>query len=487
MQKARELFRSFEERAQKFLYSDVYILLVLAIVFIAWVTQNATFGFVALILVSCFALVFADDILPLTVNIFSAVLMIYTDTVAEFAYMWPSFIPLALAIVWFIVRNVRGKKRFVMGKMFFPQIAVSFALLIGGVGVVEGSNYLDSLPICLALGLGVLLVYLLYANFTKADSTVIIPEYFAKVLMYIGVVICVQLMVAIIRADVPVDEWGDAYWNFGWGNRNNVATYLVITAPMALYLSTRKGFPIIYYIISAFQYVCLVMTLSRGGILFGVIGAVVGIVLSVVKAKDRKKSAISLAVTIAILVVVIGICHDWAKGLVTSLMDRVTEKDDVTSGRSDLYKEAWQIFKDHPFLGGGMGHVGDNAGMKNEMGLYWFHSTLFQILGCMGLVGVLCYGYLYATKIYLLIKKHKSVFALFIMVVWIGFEGYSMIDTGTFTPYPNAMLIMVTTFLLELVDDKNEGCVVGISKSMSDGDVYVREPAQPSEQTAIEE
>lgn len=485
MQKVQEVFEKVQTKARKFLYSDIYIWLVLAIVLIAWWAQNATFGFVTLILVSCFALVFADDILPLTVNIFGAVLMIYDDTVAEFVYLWPTFIPLVLAIGWFIVRNVRGKKRFVMGKMFFPQIAVSFALLIGGVGVVESGNYLDSLPICIALGLGVLLVYLLYANFTKRDSNVLIPEYFAKVMLYIGVVIGIQLIISIIRANVPLGAWSGAYWDFGWGNRNNVATYLVICAPMGLYLSTRKRHPFVYYLISAFEYVCLVMTLSRGGILFGIIGAIAGIVLSVIKAEDRKKSLISLGIVIAIIGVVVGICHDWAKGLVTSLMNRVTEKDDVSSGRFDLYKEAWELFKQYPLLGGGMGHVGTNAGMKNEMGLYWFHSTLFQIIGCMGLVGVLAYGYYYATKIYLLVKRRKSVFALFILVIWIGFEGYSLIDTGTMSPYPNMMLIMVTTFLLELVDDKHDGCVAGISNTLS-GEVYQRELSLPIEQV-IEE
>lgn len=486
MQKAREMFENFQTKARKFLYSDAYILLVLAIVLIAWWAQNATFGFVTLILVSCFALVFADDIMPLTVNIFGAVLMIYASTVAEFAYMWPTFIPLGIAIVWFVVRNVRGKKRFVMGKMLFPQLAVSAALLIGGAGVVEGTNYLDSLPICLALGLGVLLVYLLYANFTKKDSDIVIPEYFAKVMMYIGVVIGIELIIAIVRANVPFVEWGGAYWNFGWGNRNNVATYFTITAPMALYLSTRKRFPIVYYFIAAFEYVCLVMTLSRGGILFGMIGAVVGIVLSVVKAKDRKQSLISVAIVIVVLGVIMGICHDWAKGLYESIVNRVSGPDDVSSGRFDLYKEAWELFKKYPFLGGGMGHVGDNAGMKNDMGLYWFHSTLFQIIGCMGIVGILAYGYYYATKIYLLIKRRKSVFALFVLVIWIGFEGYSMIDTGTMTPYPNMMLIMTTTFLLELVDDKHEGCVAGISNALSN-EVYIREIKPHSQQNLQEE
>lgn len=476
MQNVKELLCKFQNKAKDFLYTDAYILLVLAIVLIAWWCQNATFGFVTLILVSCFALLVADDIMPLTVNIFAAVLMIYKNTLDEFASLWPTFIPLVLAIAWFVVRNVRGKKRFVMGKMFFPQIAVSFALLIGGVGVVEAQNYLDSLPICVALGIGVLAVYLLYCNFTKQDSDVNTNDYFAKVLTYIGIVICIELIIAIVRANVPFDRWSGAYWNFGWGNRNNVATYLVICAPMALYLSTKSKHPVVYYLIAAFEYVCLVMTLSRGGILFGVIAAVVGIVISVIKADNWKKSLVSVCIVIVLLGVVAAIFRDWAGGLVNSLLDRVTEGDDVSSGRFDLYKEAWELFRQYPFLGGGMGHVGTNAGMKNDMGLYWFHSTLFQVVGCMGIVGILAYGYYYATKIYLLIKKGKSTFALFVLVIWIGFEGYSMIDTGTMTPFPNMMLIMVTTYLLENIElDKHDCHIDGISKSLYKQTIYQRE------------
>ena len=80
----REKFKKIEnglsfvqEAIRKFSYTDWYILLVLAIVVIGWTAQNATFGFVTLISVSCVVLVFADDILPLSVNAFGAMLMIF--------------------------------------------------------------------------------------------------------------------------------------------------------------------------------------------------------------------------------------------------------------------------------------------------------------------------------------------------------------------------------------------------------------------------
>ena len=61
LKKVKSALLFAQEGVRKFAYTDLYILLVLAIVVTAWTTQNATFGFVALILVSSIVLVFLFD------------------------------------------------------------------------------------------------------------------------------------------------------------------------------------------------------------------------------------------------------------------------------------------------------------------------------------------------------------------------------------------------------------------------------------------
>ena len=111
IEKMKKGFSLVEKFVNKAIYTDYYLWTILAIVFVAWVTKCAPFGFITLILVSSFVLVFSRDILPLFANIFGAVLMIYTDKVDEFLYLWPVFIPLGIAIVFFAVRNIILKKR----------------------------------------------------------------------------------------------------------------------------------------------------------------------------------------------------------------------------------------------------------------------------------------------------------------------------------------------------------------------------------------
>lgn len=483
MTKFKSTFLSVQEGVRRFSYTDWYILLVLAIGVTGWALQNAVVGFVGMVLVSSVVLVLSDDILPLTVNAFGAMLMIYTDKLDEFLKMWPSLIVLVVAIVIFVVRNsvakIKRKDRFVFGKMFFPQIAISIALLLGGIGTIAVDRYVASLPNVLALGIGVLAIYLLFANFIKRNDEIDYAKYFAKVLMWIGFAVSIQLCVVIAKSGIAPNEWAKAYWNVGWGNRNNIATFFLLTAPMALYLSTRTRRGWAYILMAFWQYACLIMTLSRGGILFGLIALVFGVAFSIYKAPCKKHQLICFAICAVVIIIVGIVFRDGVKGVIKSLMDRVNggHEGDLSSGRLDLYKEAWEQFKAHPFLGVGMGFIG-KVWITNDMAQYWFHSTFFQVLACMGIVGIVAYTYYYVVRIGFCIKmmKQQFRFAFFVFVAWVGFEGYSMIDTGTMSPFPYMMLVAVMTCILEIScqNRNHETDVNGIKDSLLE-ERYVRD------------
>lgn len=473
-----------QEGVRRFSYTDWYILLVLAIGVTGWSLKNAVVGFVGIVLVSSIVLVMSDDLLPLTVNAFGAMLMIYTDKLDEFVKMWPSLIVLVVAIVIFVVRNsvakIKRKDRFVFGKMFYPQIAISVALLLGGVGTIAVNRYVASLPNIIALGIGVLAIYLLFANFIKKNDEIDYAKYFAKVLMWIGFVVSIQLCVVIAKSGFAPSEWSKAYWNVGWGNRNNIATFFLLTAPMALYLSTRTRRGWAYILMAFWQYACLCMTMSRGGILFGLVALLFGVAFSIYKAPCRKHQVLCFAICAVVIIVVGIVFRDGVKGVIKSLMDRVQEghEGDLSSGRFDLYKESWEQFKAHPFLGVGMGYIGYGPGMFNDMGQYWFHSTFFQVLACLGIVGIAAYVYYYVVRIGFCIKmmKQQFGFAFFVFVAWVGFEGYSMIDTGTMIPFPNMMLIAAMTCILELScqNRNHETYINGVKDSLLE-ERYVRD------------
>lgn len=457
-EKIKSILSAYAERVKPFLYSDGYLFLILAVVLVGWLTKCAAFGLTALILLSCAALFAADDVLPFTVNIFAGALLVYTTPdnkpdVDALMRLWPLFIVLVLCIAYFVIHNFR--RPIFKGKMLLPQIAVAVALLVGGLGVVGGKDYLDALPMGAFLGVGVLAVYLLYTVYLKRDTDMDVPKYFAKSIALVGMAVGIQLIVCIIRGGIPSIDWGvTGGWNVGWGNRNNIATYLLLTAPMCFYLSTRSKRPFVWYACAVFQYVCIILTFSRGGILFGFVTGTVGLILSILMAPNPKRNAACIGAGIAILLIAYFIGFNKANNMFKSLYGRGFG----LSGREDLWAEAWDVFKLYPMLGAGFGYKGPNYTLET-LNVYFFHSTFFQIVACMGLFGLVAYSWYYVRRFGILFMNAKSRLNVFILISWIAFEGYCLIDTATFSPYPYMMLIAVTLTVLELVGktDRFEG------------------------------
>jgi len=73
--------------------------------------------------------------------------------------------------------------------------------------------------------------------------------------------------------------------------------------------------------------------------------------------------------------------------------------------------------------------------------MYWYHSTLFQILGSLGIVGVIAYGYQEIVR-FLTLVNVKSVFNLYTLLSIGGFAAYSMVNVGYFVPLPFVAIVV---------------------------------------------
>ena len=436
----------FRDAFRRFAYTDLYLFAFAAIVVIGWTAESAEFGFVALMALTCVALVTLDDILPLTAPIFYAMCMIFTDKVEDFIFMWLTFIPIGIALVIFVVRN-RSRVRW--GKMMFPQLAVSAALILGGAGVCAAADYVRALPNILFLGIGVLAIYWLIFQFAGRDEKRDVALYFAKMLMWLGFAVLVEVVIWYIRVDLPPEKWGTVARDYGWGIENNAATILSLTGPMCFYLATRYRNGGIYALFGLVQYIGIVLTYSRGGILMAVITGPVCAVCTFLKAVDKKRMGAAYVVIVAALAIFAGVLASEVGDAVKSLFDQGFGP----SSRDLLYAEAWRVFTEHPFLGAGLGFNGDYYDI-NTMQLYWFHSTFFQVIACMGIVGVAAYAFYYIVRFATVFKRIGNPFNLLVLVAWVGFEGYSMIDTGTFVPFPTMALILVMTGILEITNSR---------------------------------
>ena len=117
------------------------------------------------------------------------------------------------------------------------------------------------------------------------------------------------------------------------------------------------------------------------------------------------------------------------------------------TGRTDLYEEAWELFKKLPVFGAGIGY----AVSFIEEGQN-FHSVILHTLATMGLVGLAAYIFYYWVRIKILFTLNTQ-FNLFMYMAFAMFTAYSSIDCGEFT-----IIMVFATMIIAITEysDKTE-------------------------------
>jgi O-antigen ligase len=238
----------------------------------------------------------------------------------------------------------------------------------------------------------------------------------------------------------------------GWANINVVATFLIFSIASAWYLLSTVKNMIPLIIIITLLYVGLVHTGSDG-----VTGTL--IVFSPVMAyfsyrnlrRENKKTFLFILSVVAVCALICAIILVLSIGyapLVDSI--KVSLED---NGRSCLYIEALDLFKQFPLFGVGLGYVNPNVVDVSGLRLYNFHSTFFHSLATMGIFGLLAFSY-YVFKRFKILASNKTAFSLFMLIAFLSFECYAMIDTSEFNAIPLMSSVTVMIVIVELLNKK---------------------------------
>lgn len=182
------------------------------------------------------------------------------------------------------------------------------------------------------------------------------------------------------------------------GDNNSLATALLMIVPFLYYLSRHTAVPAIRIGMAAALGLCLVATVatfSRGGF----IGLIIVAALAV--ANSERKLVPILAVAVAVPLIYAMAPDAWFERLSTI---RTAEADGSFLGRVNAWKVSWLVAMDHPFLGGGMHAIQNQAvwdAYKVAAASVGFvetppvednaraaHSIYFEMLGDVGFVGL---------------------------------------------------------------------------------------------------
>lgn len=422
----------------------MYIGIVTALGILGFAFRLEIYAIYLIAIIAAVGWVICKDLLPtfIAMVIIAMTPLARYGEVGYFSNIYYVAIPIILGIIGRIF--VFRPKKFPLGEFFIPTLAVSIAITLGGLFYLSFRQYfsMPAIYYVLGLGFGLLLINcLLEANIEKnIDHTV----FLSKMMVGLGIMGMGMVYVTYIKKfQYLTTDFFTFSTNFQWAN--NLSNNLLISMPFTFYLAVKQKHSLLYFILGVLQYAAIVMGLSRGGILFGTIAFPIAVIATIVVSKEnRKKFSITLFIFAALALAVVILLLPTIKGFLTNLEIYNSE------ARVLLYALAWKNFLKYPIFGTGLAYNPNIYYFPQSMCIYWYHSTLFQILGSLGLVGIIAYGIQAFYRGRALLKV-KSRFNLFVFIAIIGFAGYSMVNVGYFIPLPN----MATLIMIFIIVDRN--------------------------------
>ena len=440
-------FRRLSGLSQRFWLSRAYFpfLLWVALGFAA--LRQPVYGAMALLGICIWLLVFCRDLLA-SVTPFLLVFLLSTQRYESLGDFLPCAVlaaPFFAALIWHLMV---WPVTFRVGRSATGLLLVSAATLLGGCGILSMHQLLQPLSLYYTgcLGGGMLVLYVLLRSCLTYSKGYDLHRRFAAIFCVLGV--CMACLVMLDYA-VRWQEFLQVHTTLYLKYRNFATALLLTTLPMSFYLSLKKPAHLLGV---AVQAAGLALTGSRSALLFGVALLGLGFVYLVRWGLIPRKAVLPLCVAGAVLAVLVG------PELLSLMMDSRMEGGHLfhqgDSVRVQLFLRGITDFLHNPVFGIGLISQRNSdlfTGVEGSMVFY--HNSIAQIMGSMGLVGIAAYGVLMRDRIALL-RAGKTPFVRALALSYLGMLLISLTNPGEFCPFPNAaLMVMVFTLAEEATGD----------------------------------
>ncbi len=362
----------------------------------------------------------------------------------------PWAIPVVIAVIFHFAVY---RKPIRLGLSGRGNVAVAVAVLFGGLGIMSLKDLATAEGIYhyIMLSVGMLLVYVvLYSNLvhhTSFDA----KNYFLWSMFFVGLaaaatVFCVYVKHFAANRDMTLTDFLKLLYF-----RNSIAPILIMSLPTPFYFAkTRKKWfvKILFFASAIVLYVATLATGARTALVFG---SLLFMCCIVYFCWGRDNFAVKcVCVSFFVLVCISVVYLLWEK-VVNVFALRFAYEGHITleDGRIKLWLLSLKDFLKNPLFGIGVASSAhsDLAG-QIEGSIAWYHSYYPQIIGSMGLVGILAYGYRAFLRLKLcLCCPNNATVAVGLSAL--GMFLYSQTDPGEFIPIPFGIMIVFAFAVLD--------------------------------------
>lgn len=359
------------------------------------------------------------------------------DTFIE--YKW--FALPAIAAVIFHFSYYR--KRITLGENFTGICAVAVAVTLGGLFSISSEDYfrLVSLYYVFALGLGMVGGYLLVRASLEGRSVEESSKRFA-IFMYLWGVFAMYMVYQFVFANSEVIAEINSIPDFQWSN--NISTVLMFTLPFPFYFGLEKWW---HMIPGYLMYIAIMLTGSRGGMLLGTAEILIITIYVIFASGKHLQRLIAVGVMAVATFVVINNTFGLSELLNFDSLKKPEEFVSSGEPRIILLRRSFEDFKSNILFGRGLGYQGNIDAYNPKKGaLNFYHMMIPQIIGSMGLCGIVGYSWQFILRIRTLLRRINN-YTVCLFISYLGVFMMSQVNPGEFVPLPYS-LIAVTIFII---------------------------------------
>ncbi len=412
-------------------------------------------GISLLVLYITLLCLYNEDVLPIVFPLF----LIYFICLVNYgtANVWLVWLclPCGLSIVYRMVKNRRALRP---GETFFGLLAVSAALLCGGIGSITAAEYFSPGALYTVFGLSALVIffYFFLRCGMAAPRRYHVGDYISTV-MYLGAVFVAFLLLRVFIMHPEILDGRDAVVHrleqlIPW--RNGASNFGIVALPFIFYYARRHS-P--WHLLSAVLiYASISLAGARAAIVVGALMLLLGFFYF-----SYQRPILRAVIVVSLLALCI-VALVFLQPILTFFEDFLCISFDNADFRNEsrykLLLRAVQDFCDAPIFGRGLGYTGNadliESGLAgstatDRLSIYWYHSLIPQIMGSMGIFGLLAYGYQLFLRLRAFFTARRTPFVGALFLAYIGILVYSMLEPGIFSPLPFALLTVLLIVLLE--------------------------------------
>ncbi len=367
-------------------------------------------------------------------------LCLFTFVVTTF-YVQIAEVGIALAVVGLFLSNDRVRVPFpvVLYAIFvFWAFIASFASLYPEIArdqVVER--------------LKLLVIMLVVVNALRTEG-----QLRFYLLFFLGCFVLFPVRGTLVGGDTT---FGRAVWNYIYSNPNDLAALSLLALGVALAI-TMSGTSRTYVrfgagISAMLLFVVILLTQSRGAFL-GLIAMTVPALLPMLVKQPRKASVVIVVVALlAYFVVPVKVWERLAGIEKLTSVETIAEADPEGSAaeRYEIQQIAWQVFRDHPVFGVGLGvYPRANALYAPYLGMKDTHNTYLNLAAEVGFPGLVLWCVLFGSVLRYAYRsrRHKEASGLATQQVWleralVGYLVAGAVGTYSTLTFPYLMLGVV--------------------------------------------